>query len=95
MKYRIRPGITLVRICGVSLLIPTRAASQDCPLIMRLSLPVVLVWEGMNKGMPDEKLCQVFQTMLHKTEDEARQFINQVRAGLCEKGYLIAVEEEE
>ena len=77
MNYKPRPGVVLTQICGVSLLIPTRAAYQDCPSIHRLSLLWAATWGLLTK----------------KTDDEIRARLDKFCLEMYEKGYMIAEEE--
>lgn len=93
MNYRVRPGVVLTKICGVYLLIPTRAAAEHCPQIIRLSIPLLILWQGIDKGMPFERFSPIFQEMMRKSESEADEVVDRCVQKLVEGGYLIAEEE--
>ena len=89
MKYRVRPGLVLVTVCGVALLVPTRSASEQFPEVVPLSFLQIAIWEGMSKPLPMEKLYLAFQMLLKKPEDETRAFVDAQLDTLYQKGVLI------
>ena len=89
MGYQIRPGIVLTYLCGSPFLIPTRKAAQACPHILRLSLPLLSLWKALELDMPHERICALFEGLLHVSAEEADRLIAQSLQMLCEKGFLI------
>lgn len=94
MKYKLRPGVVLANICGVSLLIPGREASAFCPYIRKISLPVVVALDKMSKNESWDFAYEVYSQLLNKSMEEARQKIDGQLASLCENGFLITMEDE-
>ena len=94
MNYRARPGIVLTKVCGVYLLVPTRAASEHCPGILRLPLPLLFLWLGIRNGVGYEQFWPVFQGLLRKSESESKELVDRSLQKLYEAGYLIAEDEE-
>ncbi len=94
MNYKIRSGIVRIKICGEYLLVPTRKASETCPKIMKLSLMGAALWEEIEKGNGTDNICIIFQKLAKKPREEIEARINSILEDLCEKSYLIRVEEE-
>lgn len=91
MAYKARPGIVLTNICDVPLLIPTRAASESCPHIMRLSLLSTIVWKTIAEDMPMEDAVRAFQILLKASEEEVKARIQKIADELYAKGFLIEI----
>ena len=72
MDYQIQPGIELVRICGVSLLVPDRDAMEHCSYIMRLSGFQTATWEMLTRGKSLDEIIRVHRILSGKEEEELR-----------------------
>lgn len=94
MRYKVRPGIVRAQICGVYLLIPDRAASEACPYIRRINLLLSAAVEVIEKGQPIEKIYTIYRILTKRPEEEIRQKVDRQLADLCDKGFLIRVEDE-
>lgn len=94
MNYRVCPGIVLTKVCGVYLLVPTRAASERCPGILRMPLPLLFLWLGVKNGVAYERFSPMIQGLLRKSESEAKELVDRSLQKLHEAGYLIAEGEE-
>ena len=78
MEYTCRPGVVFCKICGESLLIPTREASEETPDIIRLSLPAVIVWKSIEQGKTFDHVSKLFSILMHHDEEKAEQALNQI-----------------
>lgn len=94
MKYRTRPGIVVTKVCSSTLLVPNREASEHCPYVLRLPLLYACYWQAVSLGRPMETLYEGHALFTHKSEEECRQEVDRFLADLCEKGFLIAEEDE-
>lgn len=94
VKYRHRPGIVMVRICGEYLLVPTREASEICPQIIRLRLMPAALWEEIGKGNGTDKICFFYEKLSKKSKEEVEQQIETILRELYEKGYLVKAGDE-
>ena len=95
MKLITRPGIVPVTICGVRLLIPTRAASEECPHMLRLNLLTTMIWNGLEKGKSPEEIRQALQILTKKPDQDVDALWERTVGGLLDKGFLIRVEDDE
>ena len=93
MKYQYRPGIVRVQICGEYLLVPTREASEACPEIIRLPLLSAAVLEEVEKGRDLSIISGSFQKLTRRSASDIDSRIHVILENLCEKGYLIRVED--
>lgn len=94
MKYKQRPGIVLTEICGEQFLIPTRAASEFCPYLVKANLFVTIIWGMVGNDQPVEKIYDAFQMLSRKPEDVVQKFVDRLLASLCKKGILVTPGEE-
>ncbi len=94
MKYKCRPGIVRIKICGETFLVPNRATSETVPNIMRLSLLKAAIWEDVEKGRDVSFVIQFFQALTKKPKNEIKERIDQVLDEMYEKGYLIPADKE-
>lgn len=90
MNYSCRPGIVMTKICGVWLLIPTREASEQCPGVIRLTLPSVIFWGMLEKNKTQEDMSHAFKILTHKTDEEIQKMIDSMLDSFLKKNLLIA-----
>jgi hypothetical protein len=95
MKLVTRPGIVHVSICGVRLLIPTRAASEQCPHMLRLNLLTTMIWNGLDKGKSPEEIKNAIRILTKRPEQDVDNLWVRTVNSLLEKGFLIRVEDDE
>ena len=95
MRYVLRPGMVRTQICGVYLLIPDREAAESCPHIQRMNLIMASTVEFIEKGEPYEKAYVISEILQKKSKEEAQAYIDTMCANLCDKGFLIRVEDDE
>ena len=93
MRYQYHPGIIRVRICGQSLLVPDRAASETCPEILKLPLLSAAVLEEVEKGRDLSIISGSFQKLTGRPAEDIDSRIHAVLESLCEKGYLLRNED--
>ncbi|MBO4848192.1 MAG: hypothetical protein J5586_03465 [Clostridia bacterium] len=94
MKYKLREGIVQTKICGVFLLVPTRAASESCPHIQKVGLLLYSAIELLERGEPIEKIYQMYQILTKKSDEEVRELVDGQLETLREKGFLVAAEDD-
>ena len=95
MKYILHPGIVRAKICGQYLLIPDRMASEEGIGILKLNLMTYTLFEAIERGDTLENLYKINQILTKKPMDYIVDKFDKLINGFCEKGYLIAVEEDE
>ena len=93
MRYKCRPGIVCVNICGENMLVPTRAASETVPNVMRLSLIKAALWEEIEKGRDGTVVVKFFKALTRKPEGELQERVDKALEEMYEKGYLILADE--
>ncbi len=95
MAYKLHPGITVLNICGTSMLVSTRAYWEQFPRI-RLVPPF---WAGclalMEKGKTDQNVVSSFVRLFHMPEEKVRQRVEKMTVALAEEGYLLPAEEKQ
>ena len=94
MRYKTRPGVVLTKICGSLLLIPTRAASEACPHILRLSFISAICWEMIGNGKPIDDIYRVYAILSKKPPEDVHSVVDGILGDLSARGYLITVEDE-
>ncbi len=94
MRYKVRPGVVRAQICGAYLLIPDREASEACPYVQRINLLLSAAVEVLEKGQPMENIYTMYRILTKRPEEEIRQKVDRQLADLCDKGFLIRVEDE-
>lgn len=95
MRYIARTGVARVEICGCFLLIPDRKASEYCEGVVPVKFLGAAVWGMLSNGKPIEDIYTFYRIMTRKEEDDVRRDVDAYLSSLCEKGYLIPVEDEE
>jgi len=95
MNYKPRPGIVKLKLCGMNVLVPTRAASGECHVIQPLPMLWSATWEAFARGGSIEKAVPVHVLMTKKTPEECRANLEQFCRDMVQKGFFIEVPEEE
>ena len=93
MIYSCRPGIVLTKICGQWLLIPTRAASEHCPNVTRLTFPAALIWGMIEKRKSREDIQRAMSILTHD-ETKARDVVRSIIDSLLERSLLLTEDEQ-
>ena len=94
MKYKPRPGIVSVSICGAFLLIPTREVYNVCNSALRLPIIWGVVYEMMREPIEEQKIRALICGLKRRPESEIRERFDRFCEELWEKGFLIRVSEE-
>ncbi len=94
MLYKTRPGLVLVRICGVDILTATREIWDQCPVVRPLPMLWSLAWFMMSKGRNSRQTIESLAEALGKTEEEAARQFEPIFEKLYQEGYLIPAEDE-
>lgn len=92
MEYKPREGIVKVSVCGVTLLVPTRRASEECPNIATLSMIESIFWSQLSKGKTVEDCCSFYSGLTFKPIEEARPVVEGIFERLAEKGFVVPAE---
>ena len=94
MKYRAREGVVLTKLCGMNVLIPTRAVFPYCHSIQQLPLLWAVTFEGLAKGKSLEETIRVHEILTRKSREEILQRLETFYEDLVEKGFAIRCQEE-
>ena len=94
MHYKLRPGVTLVKICGADLLVSTHSSWDKCAGVR----PVPLVYAGcirmLENGMQEEEIVRILSKALKKSPEYIQEKIERVFSDLYQQGFLIAAEDD-
>ena len=93
MRYVCRDGIVLTKICNIWLLIPTRKASEEAPLLMPLSFPALIVWTILQRGQPIEDSYRALSILTHKSTEELREPVDEILQMFLKKNLILAEED--
>lgn len=91
MRYKLRPGVVALKICGVYLLVPNRAASEFCPGVQKVSLLLYAALELLERGDPMEKIYKMYEILTKQTPDAVKARVDGLLSDLCSKGFLVPV----
>ena len=94
MKYLPRPGVTKVSLCGMFVLVPSRLAFAHCKSFLPLSLTDCIIWDGIEKDYPLEKVLDFFHVFSKSSDEELIKQIGGFCQTLLEKGFIIPKPEE-
>lgn len=95
MRYRQRPGIVCVNICGRPMLVPTRAVSQACKQVMPLSKLWLMAWDMIGINKTEEEITKLINVFRQKSFEETRAEVDSFFERLYQNGFLIAVLDDE
>lgn len=94
MVYKTRPGVILIKICGVDILAATRQAWEECPMVRPIPRIWAACWSLMEKGRTSDDVMKFFIRFFHKPEEDVRSMLGTMFEKLYQEGFLIAVEED-
>ena len=89
MQYKPRPGIVPAKICGLHVLIPTRAAYDHCKSIIRLPKLWAITYDMITKEEPEENMIRLHKILTKKPEEEIKRRIDHFCEELAKNGFLI------
>ena len=92
MNYTARPGIVTAQLCGMNVLIPSRITGDACKTILPLTLMGAIVWTGIQKDYPIEKVLEAFRIFSKKPDEELIEKIDSFCEKLYQKGFIISKE---
>ena len=93
MKYQVRPGIVMVKVCKVCMLVPSRSASVYCKEVLPLALPYVLTWKMLEAGRPDEDILRLLGGLTREPSEAVLARLDTFRKELVSMGFLIEVDD--
>lgn len=95
MKYVETPGIVRTKICGQTVLLPTRAASHRCKTARILPMLWAGTYNSICRGDPMEKILTVHRIfMKQKTDEQILAGVEDFCERLCAEGFLTRVEDD-
>lgn len=89
MNYKPRPGIVCAQLCGMNVLIPSRVANAHCTSILPLTLLGTIIWTGVEKDYPIEKVLETYHIFSKKPDEELIEKIDEFCKKLVDKGFAI------
>ena len=93
MNYLPRPGIVTAQLCGMNVLIPSRQASAYCSTIVPLTFLGTIIWAGIEKDYPIEKVLEIYRMFSKKPDEELIEKIEDFCQKLQKKGFVIPKED--
>ncbi len=94
MNYRLREGVARVSICGAMLLVPSRAASEFCPGVMRINFTQRAIWMTLEKGQTMDDVAKVLSALYLKQPEDIWPKLQSEIDKLVSYGFLIAEEDQ-
>lgn len=89
LQYKKRPGIVLENICGVHVLIPTRAAYKDCPTLRTLPLLWAATWDLIGKDDAEYKIMRLHKILTKKPDQEIEKNCSEFFEYMEQAGFII------
>ncbi len=89
MNYVPAPGIVRTTLCGMNVLIPTRQAFESCHTIFRLTLIGAIIWTGIEKNYPMEKVLEAYRIFSKKSDEELTAKVEEFCQALCRRGFAL------
>ena len=94
MNYRLRDGVARVSVCGAMLLVPSRAASEYCPGILRVNFTQRVIWMTLERGQDLAYAASALAKFSFKTVEEIQPKVDEALEKLVSYGFLIAEEDD-
>lgn len=87
MKYKVRPGITLVTICDEYMLVAGKDAREYCPKAAQINETAALIWKQIELEKSEKEIVEAIGEEYET--DNAELVIREYIQTLAENGYLI------
>ena len=94
MKYKVRPGIELLHVCGVHMLVGTRATWDVCPHVKQLTKGSAMAWSMLAKGTEPHIIAEAMAFFARKPKKEMEAALTTLIQQLVANGYLIEDESD-
>ena len=95
MRYKPRPGIVKVKLCGMNVLVPSREASAYCSTLCPLSMLWNATWEAFGRGTTIDKAVPVHEFFTKKSPAECRESLERFCKTMVERGFMIEVPDDQ
>lgn len=95
MNYKMIQGVVLTRVCGQNILVATRAAWGKCPYTLTLSALRGAFWQGLMLGMTEDEIINELLKKTRIRDTALRKQYNAFIDDMLQKGYMVAVEEDQ
>ena len=89
MKFRVREGVVLERVCGENILIATLKARESCPNVTQINDAAAVLWNAFSQDMDFESIVENITLNYDISENDARQTIMEFATNMEKNGYLI------
>ena len=89
MAYKIKPGITMIQVCGQHMLVASRSLWKEHPRVRPVPKSWAVCWALMENGKTDEEVMSDFMKLFKKTEEEITSRFGKIFQKMFEEGYLI------
>ena len=90
MKYKIRDGIVLSKICDEYLLISGKEARKSCPSVTQINDTGAYIWKMLEAGMDENEMIMEILSEYELDEDtDISDMMNEYINVLKNNGYLI------
>ena len=93
MNYKTQPGVVLTTICGSRFLMPTRAASEHFPRVIRLSFLTAICWSIIYNGHGTAGVYEAMGILTKKPREDVEAMTDRILGELYDVGALVAAEE--
>ena len=88
MTYKPNPGIVHTKLCGLDVLIPTRAAFDSCQQIVSLPPLWAAAWDSLSTGNPLDNLIKAMMILTKKSDGEIRPIFEGFCRDMAAKGLM-------
>ncbi len=94
MQYKQRAGIVTTKICNMTVLIPSRAASEHCNCIQKLPSLWAATWSAIGRGVPMSESISIHMMITKKSEEEVIASLDQFCKEMVRKGFMIVIDDD-
>lgn len=89
MKYKTRPGVILIQICGEYLLISGAEARKYCPYSAQINETSAFLWKLLEQGASEKDMIQAIKEEYDTAELDVEAVVKEYLNHLSEKNYLV------
>lgn len=94
MTYKIRPGITLIEVCGAPILVAQREIWDDFPMIQPIPKIGAIVWRMLEIERPWNRVLYICSSLSRSTPEDSEPRLRSLCDSLVKEGFLTEVPDD-
>ena len=95
MRFRLREGVVLEKVCGENILIATLKARNYCPNVTQINDAAADLWRLFSQDLDLDDIVKNITANYDISTDEAKEIVLAFAAEMENNGYLLKEDEDD